>query len=75
LTDTAQEAIAAATKRFETEAQKLAEGLQDAGRSAVKAGEGVVVGVQDQIQEKPLASAAAALGVGFVLGMLINRRS
>jgi ElaB/YqjD/DUF883 family membrane-anchored ribosome-binding protein len=41
----------------------------------VKAGEGVVVGVQDQIQEKPLASAAAALGVGFVLGMLISRRS
>ena len=73
-TDAAQEAVAVATKRLEAEAHKLFEGLQDAGRSAVKTGEGAVAGVHDQIQEKPLVSAAAALGVGFVLGMLVTRR-
>ncbi len=72
--DAANEAVAVATKKLEAEAQKLYEGLKDAGSSALKTGEGAVVGVQDQIQDKPLVSAAAALGVGFVLGMLISRR-
>lgn len=72
--DAANEAVAVATKKLEAEAQKLYAGLQDAGRSALKTGEGAVAGVQDQIQDKPLVSAATAMGVGFVLGMLISRR-
>lgn len=74
-TDAANEAVAAATKKLEAEAHKLYEGLQGAGRSALKTGEGAVTGVQEQIQDKPLVSAAAALGIGFVLGMLISRRN
>lgn len=72
--DAAHEAVAVATKKLEEEAKKMYAGLQDAGRSALKTGEGAVAGVQDQIQDKPLVSAAAALGVGFVLGMLVTRR-
>jgi ElaB/YqjD/DUF883 family membrane-anchored ribosome-binding protein len=73
-TEAAHEAVAAATKKLEEEAQKVYAGLQGAGRSAVKTGENAVTGVQEQIQDKPLASAAAALGLGFVLGMLVSRR-
>jgi ElaB/YqjD/DUF883 family membrane-anchored ribosome-binding protein len=73
-TEAANEAVAAATKKLEAEAQKLYEGLQGAGRSALKTGEDAVAGVQEQIQDKPLLSAVAALGVGFVLGMFLSRR-
>ncbi len=73
-TDTAKEATAAALEKLEAEAQKLMDNLQRASASAVKTGEDTIAGVQENIQERPLVSAAAALGIGFVLGMLITRR-
>jgi ElaB/YqjD/DUF883 family membrane-anchored ribosome-binding protein len=73
--DAATEAFTAGKKMLELEAQRLSEGLKNAASSAVKTGETAMVGVQDQIQEKPIVSAAAALGIGFVLGLLISRRN
>jgi ElaB/YqjD/DUF883 family membrane-anchored ribosome-binding protein len=35
----------------------------------------VVGSVEESIQERPLLGTATALGIGFVLGMLLNRRS
>ncbi len=75
VTEAAKDAAAQATAKLEAEANKLMESLQGAKESALKTGEVAVAGVQDQIQERPLVSAAAALGLGFVLGMLISRRS
>jgi len=73
--DSAQEAAATALAKLEAEAQKLMDKLHDAGERAVRGGETVVAGVEESIQERPLVGTAAALGIGFVLGMLLNRRS
>ena len=72
--DTAHEAGATALAKLEEEAMRLLDALKGAGQSVVEGGEDVVAGVHDQIQERPLVAAAAAMGVGLVLGMIIARR-
>jgi len=72
---TAQEAAAAAYEKLEGEAKQLFASAKSAGQGAVKTGEDAVAGVERTIREHPLASAAVALGAGFVLGSLLSRRS
>jgi ElaB/YqjD/DUF883 family membrane-anchored ribosome-binding protein len=72
--DTAHEASATALAKLEEEATRLLDALKGAGHSVVEGGEDVVTGVHDQIQERPLIAAAAAMGLGLVVGMVIARR-
>ena len=72
--DTAKEATSAALEKLEAEAKKLMDGMQSAGAQAVKSGETAVHSIEDKIKERPLMSTATALGIGFVVGILLNRR-
>jgi ElaB/YqjD/DUF883 family membrane-anchored ribosome-binding protein len=72
--DTAQEAGAVALAKLQEEAARLLDSLKGAGQSAVEGGEGVVATVHERIDEHPLVAAAAALGIGFAVGMLLARR-
>ena len=72
--DTAQEAGATAYAKLEEEASRLMDALKGAGQSVLEGGDDVVTGVRDQIHERPLFAAAAAMGVGLVLGMVIARK-
>ena len=74
LSEAAQEAAAVASAKLEAEANKLMEKFQDVRQTAMKSGEQAMHGVQEQIQERPIVSAATALGIGFALGLLIGRR-
>ncbi len=71
---TAHEASASALAKLEEEATRLVDGLKGAGQSVVEGGEDVVAGVHEKMQERPLIVAAAALGVGLVVGMVIARK-
>jgi ElaB/YqjD/DUF883 family membrane-anchored ribosome-binding protein len=73
--ETAKAAVATALSKLEEEGKVLMDKLQNAGQGAVEAGEHAVSGVQAKIEEQPMVSTVTALGVGFVLGMLIGRKS
>jgi ElaB/YqjD/DUF883 family membrane-anchored ribosome-binding protein len=73
--ETAKAAVATALAKLEEEGKMVLEKLQSASQSAVEAGEHAVHGVQETIEERPMTATLTALGVGFVLGMLIGRKS
>ena len=71
---TAQEASGGAIQTLEAEASALLDTVKDLGSSAVAGGEEVVSSVEDHIKGHPLPMVLAALGVGVVIGFLINVR-
>jgi ElaB/YqjD/DUF883 family membrane-anchored ribosome-binding protein len=73
--ETAKAAVATALAKLEEEGKMMLEKLQGASQSAVEAGGHAVQGVQEKIEERPMTATLTALGVGFVLGMLIGRKS
>lgn len=70
-----KQAASAATAKLEEEGQALLEKIRAAAHTASETSSKAVSGVQERIEEKPLVAASTALGIGFVLGMLISRKS
>lgn len=76
--DAAKEATAQAREKITQEAEHLAEkvrqGAQDVAHKARETGTAALEEVEHQVRERPLTSVLTALGVGFVVGMLLSRR-
>lgn len=76
--DAAKEATAQAREKITQEAEHLADkvrqGAQDVAQKAKQTGTAALEEVEQQVRERPLTSVLTALGVGFVVGMLVTRR-
>ena len=64
------------TGKSETEAakDKVIEELRDALKVASKSGKETVESLESKVQEKPLISLLLSFFVGFLLGVLFNRK-
>ncbi len=69
-----QEAASKALAALEAEAQKIMDQLQNAGKGAVDAGEDAMTDAMGTIKERPFMSTGVALGIGVVIGILLNRK-
>jgi ElaB/YqjD/DUF883 family membrane-anchored ribosome-binding protein len=68
------DAVSAARVKLEQETEKLMGRLQDAA-SGVKDQSGRMLhGMEDRIEDRPLASVLTTFGVGFAIGWLLGRR-
>lgn len=70
-----KEATAAAIAKLEDEGKVLMERLRSAGQQATEKGGEAVHAVQERIEERPMMAASTALGLGFILGILLSRKS
>lgn len=68
------EAMNAARSKLEQEAELLMSKLQDAASGATESGERMLHGVEDRIEDRPIASVLTTFGVGFALGWLFGRK-
>lgn len=76
--DAAKEATAAARAKLMEEADmvvnKVKTGTRDVAHSVKQTGAAVLEGVEHQVEEKPMTSVLTALGIGFAVGWMLNRR-
>ncbi len=70
-----KEATATAIAKLEEEGQVLMERLRVAGQQATEKGGEAAHAVQERIEERPMMAASTALGLGFILGILLSRKS
>ena len=70
-----KEATATAIAKLEEEGKVLMERLRAAGEKATERGSEAVHTVQERIEERPMMAASTAMGLGFILGILLSRKS
>lgn len=74
----AKEATAQAREKLMQEAdalmQKVRTGAKDVAGTVKESGQAALHEVEDTVKERPMTSVLTALGVGFVVGMLLSRR-
>ncbi len=76
--DAAKEATTQAKEKLTQEAEHLMDkvrtGAKDVAATVKEGGVAAMDEVEHQVRERPLTSVLAAVGIGFVVGMLVSRR-
>jgi ElaB/YqjD/DUF883 family membrane-anchored ribosome-binding protein len=66
--------VNAARMKLEQEAEKLMERLHNAAGGVKGQGGKMLHGMEDRIEDRPLASVLTTFGIGFAVGWLLGRK-